>query len=532
MKGHIMKNKYIALMMASAMALMPVNASAEITSLMVKDISVTELSEDTDTSQTETTTITAPEQGEKHSTVLNALGKSLVYRFSPKLFGRSSVYDHGLSKASFIMSLAAMDVGGNDDLDLQGFFRITGFDMDTYSSHRYDCEDTSDDAAVGICSMKLPDGRTLVAAAVRGGGYGGEWSSNMRVGNTEYHEGFMLSSTSVKTQIEEYIKEQGIDNAAIWLTGYSRGAAVAGLTGARLANEYGQENIYCYTFATPRAYRGSTSYKCIHNIINPADPVTYVPFDEWGYSRIGVDHYLDMSAFTDERAANVKKLYKAVTGEEPYHNAQLMSLPVLLSTVVTDFIPDTQNYTEGGYQDMLAELMQNADDMIANRSLSEEDMGEAGYMLAARMPVMSSLSFVALVGVLGEFDSDIMLHCAENHEPQLYLALLYAGGVVSEPPHTYTVRTTGDVSMFLTIDGGEVGYITPDEVIQPEVPAFTTVLTDNICIAPANAKIELEGTGDISYTVEERAAGYLVRSETFSVTLDGSRYTVKLGKEV
>ena len=85
-----MKNKYIALMMASAMALMPVNASAEITSLMVKDISVTELSEDTDTSQTETTTITAPEQGEKHSTVLNALGKSLVYRFSPKLFGRSS----------------------------------------------------------------------------------------------------------------------------------------------------------------------------------------------------------------------------------------------------------------------------------------------------------------------------------------------------------------------------------------------------------------------------------------------------------
>jgi len=143
----------------------------------------------------------------------------------------------------------------------------------------------------------------ILAIVVRGGGYGGEWVSNGRLGTGEEHAGFSTASGPVleaaKTQIASYPSDLPIK---LWITGYSRGAAVANLVAANL-NLYAmgvpnltKENIYAYTFATPLNTKASNAktnaYDNIFNIVNPVDIVPRVPLQSWGYTRYGIDKNL------------------------------------------------------------------------------------------------------------------------------------------------------------------------------------------------------------------------------------------------
>ena len=66
----------------------------------------------------------------------------------------------------------------------------------------------------------------------------------------------------------------------VWISGYSRAAAVSNVTAGTLVNTgfLPKEDVYAYTFATPAAILEppKEGYENIFNIIDPADLVPQV----------------------------------------------------------------------------------------------------------------------------------------------------------------------------------------------------------------------------------------------------------------
>ena len=189
---------------------------------------------------------------------------------------------------------------GFEDIEVNRYFRTAphAHSMGVAVGHRY----------------MQANGRsyTLIAVATRGGNYGIEWAGNMTVGTEGYHEGFRRGAVVTHEFLLDYITRHGTqfeENIKIWITGFSRAAAVASLTAAWLANE--QEiggfpisgtNIYAYAFATPRFVPGGQiqeNHYNIHNIINPADLVVWVAPAGWDFVRYGVDYFLPERALTE-----------------------------------------------------------------------------------------------------------------------------------------------------------------------------------------------------------------------------------------
>jgi len=197
---------------------------------------------------------------------------------------------------------------------------------------------------------------TLIPVVIRGGGYEKEWGGNAKVGKSGDHEGFDTAATKAKEFVDNYIKEKKIKGKVkLWIVGYSRGGATAGLLGvkfnrdfistlnelnkdskdpsdeeyynsyvekerARTSKKYESEiemnpnDLYVYTFEAPMGmniadgsglyeykgdipYSGSKKsdqaiYENIHNTINDDDFVTKVAPRIWGFARPGVDHKL------------------------------------------------------------------------------------------------------------------------------------------------------------------------------------------------------------------------------------------------
>jgi hypothetical protein len=144
---------------------------------------------------------------------------------------------------------------------------------------------------------------TLIALAIRGGGYESEWASNFTLGIGMQHEGFSDARDQVLAFLQSYISENGISgDIKLWLTGYSRAAAAANLLAGQI-DEGGVSfpgctlalpDLYAYTFETPagaseRDNVSDPAFDNIFNIINLSDPVTKVAPKAWLFARYGVD---------------------------------------------------------------------------------------------------------------------------------------------------------------------------------------------------------------------------------------------------
>ncbi len=172
-------------------------------------------------------------------------------------------------------------------------------------------------------SNKLADtGDILIPVAVRGGGYEKEWASNVTVGTAEQtagrgkeHQGFSDAAEQVTKEVNQYLDryhlrddyEQG--NVKFWVVGYSRAGATANLTSKRLVEQIERDckgakksQVFGYTCEAPKGGTdeaekvSAAKYYCIHNLINTADVVPYVPPENMGFKRYGVDHYIPGSA--------------------------------------------------------------------------------------------------------------------------------------------------------------------------------------------------------------------------------------------
>lgn len=275
----------------------------------------------------------------------------ILFEFDESYFAQSSfIMNQKLTQASLALELASwtatdsrnwteyayeynyenFDILNNRDRNLKELFTKMGFDGYMQKKYEKPLSDSSDTVAFGIAHKEIGTGKDkykLVAVALRGGGYGAEWASNFNVGvDNDYANGFYNASTDVYNSVNSYIEKHKFDKnrVKIWIVGYSRSAAVANITAARLCDDYAEENIYAYTFATPQGYIidenavSSKNYRGIHNFVFTGDIVPHVAFTDWGFGRIGNTYYIN-NVFDQ----NMRDLYKSLTNESYVYYEQL-----------------------------------------------------------------------------------------------------------------------------------------------------------------------------------------------------------------
>ena len=148
----------------------------------------------------------------------------------------------------------------------------------------------------------LGDGTTLVAIAVQSS------SADMSVKNKGWKQNFTVNGENAEGEHYAYARAVGRmadgiaelgtgDKVKYWITGQSRGGAVANVLAAHLPEKLGDKNagIFAYTFEAPATVdaetAGSGDYKYIHNYLCSDDFVTMIP--GWGMTRYGDSHELN-----------------------------------------------------------------------------------------------------------------------------------------------------------------------------------------------------------------------------------------------
>ena len=177
----------------------------------------------------------------------------------------------------------------------------------------------------------------IVLIAMRGSnGTWPEWSSNFEIGHhldscdpdftqykygvnpewrtSENHMGFDITANRVLAAADDFVAAHGLDpdNVVYWVTGHSRGGAIANICASELIKR-GQKT-FAYTFACPNTTLASdaSSFEGIFNIVNEDDLVPRLPFGEWGYTRYGVSAVIDMSS-------SMQSQWESMMGEDYDH---------------------------------------------------------------------------------------------------------------------------------------------------------------------------------------------------------------------
>ena len=225
--------------------------------------------------------------------------------------------------------------------NIKALLKAMGFsDVETNGWYQSEAQRNSAAVAVGRRTVTADEkDYTLLAVVPRSAGYKQEWAGNFTVGDTEgrMHEGFKAARDEDLRFVKQYLAAHEISgDVKVWIAGHSRGGAVANLLGGFLAGggaayfgggvSIRPEDVYCYTFATPRTVmpgltvaealsvagsRGGADYAAdtaqdafaytgggavnltderfngIHNFPFDHDFITYLPPEEWGFTYYG-----------------------------------------------------------------------------------------------------------------------------------------------------------------------------------------------------------------------------------------------------
>ena len=203
------------------------------------------------------------------------------------------------------------------------------------------------------------DGRktTLVAVFIRGTTKG-EWFSNFNItgdhknGKPEdKHKGFAMAADSLNKDLEEYLSTHRIDvkskDTKLWITGHSRGAAVANLLAADYTALNGNSRVYAYTFATPNVTRTPNMinderddeyFNNIINFVSNQDFVTQVPLSKtkWKYQKNGRTFIVNSQ--DPEKKALMESEFKDLTGVDyaPYSKEKTAEAVTSMGKVAAD----------------------------------------------------------------------------------------------------------------------------------------------------------------------------------------------------
>ncbi len=272
------------------------------------------------------------------------------YFYDDNYFKESS-YEYNQSLATMSLCLELSAWGSEEESDYTRKMRnaeallnelgFVGFDHNytDFTEEGVNGKPTKDSVGMVAANKLLSfDGKdyTLIAVAVRGGGYEREWASNFTMGAGGHHEGFSRARDIVIAFLQNYVKEQRISgDIKIWITGYSRAAATANMVAGAIDNgtvylsgcNLEAKDLFAYTFETPAgvmdAEARSQKYSNIFNIINNNDSVPLVAPQEWKFTRYGKDQNiptpeLDTADIYKEKKNAMLWMYRKMGGYKSY----------------------------------------------------------------------------------------------------------------------------------------------------------------------------------------------------------------------
>lgn len=243
------------------------------------------------------------------------------------LFGDNTSYNRKLSKLGIVYSIGAyhtnIKVTSGTSFSGDDEAMMKAFGMKDVTSIRladYYADDDISEVSIGHRKVTYNGvTREIVIIPVRGTDATiEEWSSNFDVGadtseykslmntsdwtNKDNHKGFDVAANRLYKKINEYFEDH-LDSSTekiIYITGHSRGAAIANILAAKYTDD--KCNVVAYTFATPntttaenaKSYKGV--YKTIFNLVNENDIVTYLPLTDWGFKKYGKTYTVDVEA--------------------------------------------------------------------------------------------------------------------------------------------------------------------------------------------------------------------------------------------
>jgi len=248
--------------------------------------------------------------------------KTIEFPWDDKWFAQSSLsYNHELAKAAMALSASAYRVPHEEKLPYDDYVKkaLKSIHFDKIDPRNYEPEYVKTGSRASSNSNDEKDHKSgytfaykkinlngkdtyLIAIVVRGT-CEGEWYSNFNMAyqgkdyDESVHAGFRMSATDLEKELDKYIKsipDINRNNTKIFITGHSRGAAVANLVAGELSRDQQyttKDNIFAYTFATPNHTQGPlTYYDNIYNIVNDEDFVPYMPLStgQWNYKKYGI----------------------------------------------------------------------------------------------------------------------------------------------------------------------------------------------------------------------------------------------------
>ena len=439
----------------------------------------------------------------------------------------STKYNHDLAKMSMRMTMAGCgaNVANDKALFIKKLLKDLKFNENSIVAN-YPTP-TRDSIGYTLAYKTLADNSTLVSVVIRSGGYGAEWASNFTLGNTNEHQGFDDSAKKILKELEAYLEKYSdkmTGDIKFWVTGYSRGAAVANLLAQKMdakannSNIYEKSNIYAYCFECPRnmikIYDDSyyAQYDNIFNIVNYADIVTKVAMPDWGYTRYGID----MNLPSAENTKNYDSAYKSMLKEYKKIVAKVES-PSMTADEALQFVDN-----QGSFTDKIASTL--ADHFDSQSTYVVRYQSEMRDMLAQTNDEgLGVESFLEIIWKMRNLlkkhpiiSTNVLLNLKEighAHYPELCLAWMdslsgkaaYASNMIRE----FKINCPVNVSVYDSSDT-LVAQIINDEAVDIEgsyISAFVDENGQKVIVLPTDEEYRLELTatdnGTVSYQVVE-----------------------------
>ena len=354
--------------------------------------------------------VVSAEKGEDYTGLF--LGTQTTEYDDNWFLGSACEYNHNLAIGSLCATMTAVSydttgTGNMPDGDrvVTKYLKDIGCEADAIYAHRYKENASYDDitaVAFGVKSLPGTD-KYLVVVLPRNSGYGGEWASDMRIYDPDYDEhsaGFRKAAEYAYERLEEYLAflhdTYGIEktDVKLWITGFSRGAAVSNNLGQILdeKGEIAPENIFVYDYAVPLTVRKGQEgdYPNIFNVCSEIDVVTRVPLVEWDYTRYGTTFYLPCLTSSAEAYLSllptVKKNFSEIMTAAGLPEITYNPLPYqekaldLLLSYLTDAIETPEKLISEGWQDILVNIMKST------HSYDENTQSILEVLLYAVMP--------------------------------------------------------------------------------------------------------------------------------------------------
>jgi len=145
-----------------------------------------------------------------------------------------------------------------------------------------------------------------------------EWIGNFDIldADGETHKNFSSCANTVNQELRSYLTNLSYrsPDVKIFICGHSRGAAVSNLLAHDLSFEFGSNNVWAYTFATPNCTKSKSDDMNIYNFVYMYDVVGLAPY---GYDKHGTTYYVGGKNASDAPDA-VKAAFSRYTDGNNY----------------------------------------------------------------------------------------------------------------------------------------------------------------------------------------------------------------------